>query len=131
MRKSFFIFGVVLILLSALALEAGAADVSGEWEMTTVSQRGERTSTITIVQDGEKITVTMPGRRGGDPMTAEGTLNGDQIEWTITRETPRGEMTITYKGTVSGDSMSGTMEMVGRDMTSDWTAKKNKTYDVN
>ena len=124
MRKSFFVFAVGLILLSAIALEAGAADVSGEWEMTTVSQRGDRTSTITIVQDGEKITVTMPGRRGGDPTTTEGTIIGDQIEWTVTRETPRGEMTTTFKGTVSGDSMSGTMEMAGRDMTSEWTAKK-------
>lgn len=125
MRKSIFILAIGLILFSAYVLEAGAADVSGEWEITTVSQRGERTSTITIVQDGDKIAVTMPGgRRGGDPVTAEGTIDGDKIEWTLTRETPRGEMTITYKGTVSGDSMSGIMEMAGRDMTSEWSAKK-------
>ena len=124
MRKCLSILAVSLILVSALALEAHAADVSGEWEMTSVSQRGEMTRTITIVQEGEKITVTMPGRRGGDPVTAEGTITGDQIQWTVTRETPRGEMTTTYEGTVSGDSMSGTMEMGGRGMTMEWTAKK-------
>lgn len=124
MRKSIFVLAVGLILLSAFALEARAVDVSGEWEMTSTSQRGDRTSTITIEQDGENITVTMPGRRGGDPMKGEGTIKGNEIQWTITRETPRGEMTIIYKGTVDGNSMSGTMEMSGRDMTMDWTAKK-------
>lgn len=124
MRKSIFMLAVGLILLSAFALEARAADVSGEWEMTSTSQRGDRTSTITIEQDGEKITVTMPGRRDGDPMKGEGTITGNEIQWTITRETPRGEMTIIYKGTVDGDTMAGTMEMSGRDMTMEWTAKK-------
>jgi hypothetical protein len=124
MRKSIFIMTIGIIILSAFALEAGTVDLSGDWELTTVTQRGERTSTITIVQEGEKITVTMPGRRGGDPTTAEGTIDGDKIEWTITRETPRGEMTSTFKGTVSGDSMSGTSEMGGRGMTMEWTAKK-------
>ena len=124
MRKFMLILAAGLIILSGLTLEARSADVSGEWEMTTVSQRGERTSTITIQQEGEKITVTMPGRRGGDPTIGEGTIKGNDIEWTITRTTPRGDMTSTYKGTVNGDSMTGTMEMAGRDFTQEWSAKK-------
>lgn len=114
------------LLAFSLGLTAAAADVSGTWEMTSQGRRGERTMEISIVQDGEKITVTMPGRQGND-MTGEGTIQGNAIEWTITRETPRGEFTLTYKGTVDGDSMSGTVEMsggMGGQGGMEWTATK-------
>ena len=103
---------------------AGAfdVDVTGDWEMTTVSPRGERTSTVHFEQDGEKITVTMEGRQG-DEITGEGTIQGNAIEWTISRSTPRGDMTMTYEGTVDGDTMSGTVE-VGDFGSFDWTAKR-------
>ena len=124
MRKLFF---ATMLLLLAATLTAAAIDVSGVWEMTSQSPRGdERTREITIVQEGEKITVTMPGRQG-DEVTGEGTLKGNAIEWTITRETPRGEFTMTYKGTVEGDTMSGETEMgggMGGGRTMEWTAKK-------
>jgi hypothetical protein len=121
MKKSLALGLVVLGLMSFTAL-AFAADVSGTWEMTTQSPRGERNSEITIVQDGNKITVTMPGMRGGDPLAAEGTIDGDHIQWSVTRETPRGTFTVTYAGTVEGDTMKGTVDRGGR--TSEWTAKK-------
>ena len=118
----------ILIALSFIAalgmLYALSVDVSGEWELTSQGRRGPRTSTITITQDGEKITVTMPGMRG-DPITAEGTISGNKIEWSATRTTPRGDFTITYTGTVNdaGNEMSGEMAM-GDFGTSEWTAKK-------
>ncbi len=121
MKKSLALGLIVLGLMSFTAL-ANAADVSGTWELTSQSPRGERTSEITIVQDGNKITVTMPGMRGGDPITAEGTIDGDQIQWSVTRETPRGTFTMTYAGTVEGDTMKGTVDRGGR--TSEWAAKK-------
>ena len=109
------------VMLAGFALAQGA-DVSGEWDFTLQTPRGERTSTITIVQDGEKITVTMPGFRGGE-VTGEGTVKGNEIEWSITRSTPQGEFTVTYKGTVEGTAMSGTAEM-GQMGTMEWSAKK-------
>ncbi len=112
---------LVLGLLGNFSL-AQTADVSGEWDFTMQTPRGERTSTIRIAQDGEKITVTMPGFRGGE-VTGEGTVKGNAIEWTITRSTPQGEFTVTYKGTVEGTTMSGTAEM-GQMGTMEWTAKK-------
>jgi hypothetical protein len=115
-------FGLVVLGLLSFTASAYMADVSGTWEMTTQSPRGERTSEITIAQDGDKITVTMPGRRGRDPITAEGTIDGNQIQWSVTRETPRGTFTMTYAGTVDGDTMKGTVDRGGN--TSEWSAKK-------
>jgi hypothetical protein len=61
--------------------------------------------------------------RGGGEVKAEGTIKGNEIEWTITRSIPRGDFTITYKGKVEGNSMSGTVQM-GDFGSREWTAKK-------
>lgn len=119
MKKQFTILAVALgvAAIAAYAL----VDVSGTWEMTSEGRQGPMTREITIVQDGNNIKVTMPGRQGSE-MTGEGTVDGNNIEWTITRETQRGEFTMTYKGTVDGDTMSGTMSVMDREM--EWSAKK-------
>ena len=119
MSKKSFIFTAILLSLAVISLYA--VDVAGEWEMTSEGRQGPRTQTITIEQDGEKITVTMEGRMG--EMTGEGTLKGNEIEWSFVRETPRGEFTLAYRGTVEGDTMSGTVAM-GDFGEREWTAKK-------
>jgi hypothetical protein len=120
MKKHFTILAVALVV-AAIAAHA-LVDVSGTWELTSEGRQGQMTREITIEQDGNSIKVTMPGFRGGDPMVAEGTVDGNNIEWTVTRETPRGEFTMVYKGTVDGDTMSGTVSVMDREM--EWTAKK-------
>jgi hypothetical protein len=113
----------LLAVVAVLTVAAWAVDVSGTWEMSSPGRDGEMmTRDITIAQDGNKIKVTMPGFRGGDPVTGDGTIDGAAIEWTIVRQSPRGEMVMTYKGTVEGDTMKGTFTMMDREV--EWTAKK-------
>ena len=83
-KKHIIIFSAALLLLVGSAL---AQDVSGEWEMTSEGRQGPQTQIFKIVQDGEKITITMQGRQG--EMTGEGTIKDNAIEWKITRETPK------------------------------------------
>ncbi len=116
------IFALSILFLLAVSLTAQEVNVTGDWEMTMTTPRGERTRDIHIEQEGEKITVTMEGMQG-DEIKAEGTINGNEIEWAITRDTPRGEFTMTYKGKVEGDTMSGEVEM-GDFGSFEWTAKK-------
>jgi len=112
-----------LAILAVLTLAAWAADISGTWELSRPGRDGAMTTLdITIVQEGNKLKVTMPGRQGGDPITGEGTLEGNAIAWKIVRQGQQGEMIINYKGTVEGDSMKGTMSMMEREI--EWTAKK-------
>ncbi len=109
-----------LILVLSLLLSAhDAADVSGDWELTLQTQRGEMTQSMAIQQDGEAITVTMTGMRGGE-FTGEGTINGNAIEWSVARSTQRGEISITYTGTAEGNSMSGKAQLMNR--TLEWSA---------
>jgi hypothetical protein len=121
MRKVLSVFALVSLLLIPALRAAQDVNVTGDWEMTSQSPRGERTSDVHFEQDGEKLTVTM--QLMGEEATAEGTVKGNTIEWSITRDTPRGEFTINYKGTVEGDSMSGEAQM-GDFGTMEWTAKK-------
>jgi DNA-binding beta-propeller fold protein YncE len=122
MKKMCSLLSVLSLVFIPFLVTAQNVDVTGDWEMTTQSPRGERTQTIHIEQDGENITVTMQGR-GGEELTAEGTVKGNKIEWSMTRSTPRGDFTITYTGTVEGDTMSGEAQM-GDFGTMEWTAKK-------
>jgi hypothetical protein len=122
MKKIYVTLTILSFLLIPL-LYAQTANVAGDWELTSQSPRGgERTSALHFDQDGEKIKVTMEGFRGAE-MTGEGTVQGNNIQWTVTISTPNGEITLTYKGTVEGDAMSGTVEMGDRG-SREWTAKK-------
>ena len=121
--KSFItLFAMALLVVPMSALQT---NVAGDWEMTSQGRQGPRTTTFHIEQDGEKITVTMPGMRGGGEIKAEGTIKGNDIEWKITRpgRGGGGEMTITYKAKVEGDTMKGTIQM-GDFGPREWTAKK-------
>lgn len=120
LKPNVFLTCIAILFLGA-ALHAQEIDVSGDWEFTMTTQRGEMTSNMTIVQDGGKITVTMEGRGGGEN-TGEGTISGNNIEWTISRSTPRGDMTMTYKGTVAGNTITG--ELTRGDRTMEWKATK-------
>jgi hypothetical protein len=122
MSKIKLIFSLVIIGIIGLVMAVYAADVTGEWELTTESPRGERTSAVKFVQDGEKLTVTMEDRRGGE-MEGKGTVKGNNIGWTFVRSTPRGEFEMVYKGTIDGNTMSGTVDFGGRGEM-EWTANK-------
>ena len=121
MKKMYSMIALFALLLIPVLLSAQDVNVTGDWEITTQSPRGERTSDIHFEQDGENLTVTM--QLMNEEVTAEGTVKGNKIEWSVTRSTQRGEFTISYTGTIDGDSMSGEAQM-GDFGTMEWTAKK-------
>jgi len=121
MSKNYSIFTFCSLVLLAVSLNAQEVNVTGDWEVTITSPRGDRTQDVRFEQEGEKLTVTMQGR--GGEVTAEGTVKGNDIEWTITRSTQRGEFTMTYTGKIEGDTMSGEVQRGGRGPF-EWKAKK-------
>ena len=121
MSKKYAIITFCILVLLAISLSAQEVNVTGDWEMTITTPRRDRTQGVNFKQEGEKLTVTMKGRRG--EVTAEGTVKGNEIEWTITRSTPRGEFTMTFTGKIEGDTMSGEVQM-GDFGSSEWKAKK-------
>ena len=122
MSKIYYVFTFFILVLITIFLSAQEVNVTGDWELTTETPRGEITRAVHFEQEGENLIVTMEGREG-EEVTGEGTVKGNEIEWTVTRSTPRGEFTMTYTGTVEGDTMSGEVQMGDRGSI-EWTAKK-------
>jgi len=101
------------------------ADVGGAWELTTQgTPQGDMTADATFVQEGDKIKFTMSGP-GGFEMTGEGTVKGQDIEWTVVISTPQGDFSLTYKGKVDGETMTGEVQ-AGEFGAFPFTAKKKK-----
>ena len=125
MKKVIVFIPVLFLLLISTAVRAETEDVSGDWDITVTTQRGEMTWEAHFVQEGESLTVTMKGSRG-DEVAGNGTITGNSIEWTITRNTPRGEMTMTWSGEVSGETMSGDVQF-GSFQTAQWEGKKRSS----
>ncbi|HPW56917.1 MAG: M28 family peptidase [Thermoanaerobaculaceae bacterium] len=121
-KRSVMAVGLLLGLVVVPVL-AGATDLTGTWTLTSTTPRGERTSTLVLVQSGEKLTVTLKGERGES--TGAGTLKGDAVEWTVVRPTPMGELTMTYTGKVAGETMTGEVQTLDR--TVPWKAVREST----
>jgi hypothetical protein len=115
MKKSLvLLLGLLLTGLAAFAV--AAADVTGDWEITMTTQRGEMKSDMKLAQTGEKLAVIMirMGRDGNPVETkGEGTVKGSDIEWTVVRMGRDGqEMKMLYKGKIVDDNtITGTVEM--------------------
>ena len=81
------------------------------------------TTTVKFVREGDKLKVSMTGPRGRET-TGEGSITGDEIEWSIVRDTGSGQLTVVYKGTVQGGTMSGQADIAdGR--SAPWKAVKH------
>jgi hypothetical protein len=120
----------VTTILLAVGIVAFAADVTGKWTYETPGRNGgpARQTTITLKQDGAKLTGSIPGFRGGEPTEiTNGKVDGDNVSFEVTREFNGNSMTTKYSGTVSGDEMKLTVERPGRDgntMKNEYTAKR-------
>jgi hypothetical protein len=116
---------ILLVSMCAIAMmfagiaAAQAAKVAGSWDLSMQGRNGMQTSTLTLAQDGNKLTGTLKGGRGDSPVT--GTVDGKNITFSVTRTTPNGEVTQVFTGTVAADGLSGTVKMGQNDVP--WTAK--------
>jgi hypothetical protein len=127
----------VTTILLVVAIAAFAADVSGKWTYEQPGRGGGpgRPVTITLKQDGTKLTGSVPGMgRGGDnppPPTeiTNGKVDGDKVSFEVVREFQGNKMTSKYAGTVSGDEMKlhVTTETPNGARESDVTAKRGGT----
>jgi hypothetical protein len=129
-------FCAVLALggITTATAEDKAPSATGTWSWTTPGRNGgaERKMTLTLTQDGEKLTgkVSSPGRDGGaarETEIADGSVKGADVAFSVTREFNGNKMTSKYSGKLSADAITGKIESKdrdGNDQKRDWTAKK-------
>ena len=129
-------FCAVLALggITTVTAEDKVPSAAGTWTWTTPGRNGgaERKMTLTLTQDGEKLTgkLSSPGRDGGEAREteiAEGSVKGADVTFSVTREYNGNKMTSKYNGKLTADAITGKIESKdrdGNDQSRDWTAKK-------
>jgi hypothetical protein len=124
-----------LALLITLNTTAQAAPADGTWTWTTPGRNGgpDRTSTLKLMTEGDKVTGTISGmgrqnQPAADIKITDGKVTGDEISFKVSREGRNGNtMVQKYTGKVSGDSIKGKVSFTnqnGEEQSRDWEAKK-------
>ena len=93
-----------------MAQDKKPAQIAGEWELTMTTPRGERSSELTITQEGAEAL----GETEDEEF--EISIDGNEVSWEQTLSTPMGEIEVKFVGTVDGNDMEGTMTMSGGPM---------------
>ncbi len=104
----------IVVLLAAVAAAALAADVTGTWTATFVTQVGAQAYTFVFKQEGTKLTgkAVSAFAKADTPIT-EGSVNGDDI-WFVEELNYEGmPLHIVYKGKVSGNEIKFVRDMAG------------------
>jgi hypothetical protein len=108
------------LVLSSLVLVA-QANVTGKWLFDVQTDAGSGTPTITLKQDGEKLTGHYSGQLGENDIT--GTIKGNAITFGFSGDFGGQAAKVTYTGTVEKDTMKGTVDLAGM-ATGTFTGKK-------
>jgi len=107
---------VILVLAGATLSPAGQAakvDVSGTWAFTVQTDAGTGTPTVTLKQDGEKLTGHYSSATLGEA-DLTGTVKGKAIEFSFSTDAVGTPLTVKYTGTVeSKDELKGAVDLGG------------------
>ena len=101
-----FVLAVTVATASLLARQEKAADVSGTWALTVETGQGSGTPSVTLKQDGEKLTGTYSSQVFGEQHVT-GSIKGQAITFTFTGSFEGTTFVVTYSGTVENDTMKG------------------------
>jgi hypothetical protein len=106
---------VVIYSLAIAFAYAGQAkpNISGTWTFDVVTDAGTGTPTVTLKQDGEKLTGHYSSQTLGEA-DLTGTVKGNDVNFTFTADLQGQAVPVTYKATIdSATSMKGTIDIGG------------------
>jgi hypothetical protein len=102
----------VFAFLAAFPHAQAKIDVTGAWAVDVQTDQGSGNPTITLKQNGEKLTGQYEGQFGKADLT--GTVKGQSIEFSFTVDLQGNQVKETYTGTVeSKDSLKGKVDLAG------------------
>jgi hypothetical protein len=102
----------ILGVSAAFAGQAAKIDVTGKWAFSVETAAGSGNPTLTMKQDGEKITGHYTGQLGESDFT--GTIKGSKIDIKFNIDVQGNNLQYIYDGTVdTKDTMKGKVSIVG------------------
>jgi hypothetical protein len=112
---------LVIAVFSSLVLSAQAVNVTGKWVLDVQTDQGSGTPTVTMKQDGEKVTGHYTGQLGDTDIT--GTIKANQLTFSFSGDAQGQAFKVVYTGTVEKDTIKGTVD-IGGVATGTFTGKK-------
>jgi hypothetical protein len=124
----------VVVGVLAFAVPLGAAraddnaDPSGTWKWTVKFGDQERTFTLKLKADGDKLTGGFVGPDGKETPIEDAKIKDGEVSFKVTRERDGNKFVIKYHAKVSGDTLKGKTEFErnGETQSRDWEAKREK-----
>lgn len=112
MKTTRFTVAVLVLSLASIAVAGQAkVDVSGKWLFTVTTAAGNGTPTVTLRQDGEKLTGHYSSATLGEAELT-GTVKGNAVRFTFGADVQGTHLDVTYSGTIEGNnSMKGTVNL--------------------
>src|SRR5881397_1300330 len=111
------ILAAIVAFSTAPAADAGQAakiDVTGKWLFTVQTSAGSGTPTVTLKQDGKKLTGHYSSANLGEAELA-GSVEDRNIDFSFMAEAQGVSFQVTYTGTIEDkDSMKGKVDLGGQ-----------------
>jgi hypothetical protein len=109
MKRVLFV-AVAAVLVSSGTFAQSKADVTGKWTLNVETSGGNGTPTVTLKQDGEKLTGHYSSTNLGEA-DVTGTMKGADVTFSFTASVQGTSINVTYTGTVENDSMKGKVSL--------------------
>src|SRR5439155_11886854 len=106
---------VVFALGASLVGHAQAAkvDITGKWVFTVQTEAGTGTPTVTLKQDGEKLTGHYSSQLLGEA-DLTGSVKGQQFTFSFTADAQGTSLDVKYTGTIENkDALKGSVDLGG------------------
>jgi hypothetical protein len=114
MRSRILVIALAIITAASIGLTAQApVDVTGKWLFAVETSAGGGTPTITLKQEGEKLTGHYSSTQLGEAELT-GSVKGTAITFAFGADVQGTHLDVTYSGTIEGkDSMKGKVNLGG------------------
>jgi imidazolonepropionase-like amidohydrolase len=89
------------------------SSLSGTWTMNINLGQGERGATLTLQQEGERLTGSIAGVLGSGEISNASVTSTDEVRFTVSLNIEGQTKEATFTGTLSGNEIRGTVSVVG------------------
>src|SRR5262245_41344528 len=104
---------VVALASAGMSAQAAKVDVTGKWLFTVQTEAGTGEPTVTLKQDGEKLTGHYSSQLLGEA-DLTGSVKGQQFTFSFTANAQGTSLEVKYSGTVeSKDALKGSVDLGG------------------
>jgi hypothetical protein len=114
MTKTLLALAVLVLSVASMGgVGQAKVDITGKWLFTVTTGAGNGTPTVTLRQDGEKLTGHYSSSQLGEA-DLTGTVKGNTVSFAFGVDVQGTHLDVTYSGTIeSQDSIKGTVNLGG------------------